>query len=88
MKYSCKPQVTNLDLPKMAIYKDIVTLQISVYYWRVVFVQINEPLQDLACPAFDSSDIDSPIFLPISAEGIRLLFLECTYIVVKPIESC
>lgn len=31
-------------------------------------MQINEPLQNLACPALNGSDIDSPIFLSVSAE--------------------
>lgn len=36
----CKAQVTNLDLPQMAIDEDIVTLEVSMYDRRIMAVQI------------------------------------------------
>lgn len=84
MEYSCKPQVTNLDFPKMAIYKDIITLQVSMNYRRVVLVQINEPLQNLARPALNGSDINLLIFLHVSAEETRKKVLIYHQIKPKP----
>lgn len=36
----CKAQVTNFDLPQMAIDEDIVTLEVSMYDRRIMAVQI------------------------------------------------
>jgi len=39
-KNGCKAQITNLDLPQMAIDEDIVTLEVSMYHRRIMAMQI------------------------------------------------
>lgn len=47
-------------------------------------MQINKPLQNLACPALNGSDIDLLIFLHVSAEGTRKKVLIYRQIKPKP----
>lgn len=41
-KNSCQSQITNLDLSKMTINKDVVTLKVSVNHRWIKFVQISQ----------------------------------------------
>jgi len=40
-QHSCKTKITNFDLSKMPIHKDIITLKVSMDNRRVVLVEIN-----------------------------------------------
>lgn len=50
----------------MPIDKDVITLEVSVNYWRIMAMQINKPPEDLPCPAFNSSDVHPFVLLPVS----------------------
>lgn len=49
----------------MAINKDVVTLEISVYNERIVAVEINQPMEDLPGPVLDGPNVHLPIPLPV-----------------------
>nr|GMD28325.1 hypothetical protein Iba_chr08eCG6290 [Ipomoea batatas] len=66
MKNCCKAKVPNLDLSKMAIHKNIVTLEVSVDDRGVVAMQINKACEYLARPNLYGSDVYSSILLPFS----------------------
>ena len=53
-------------------------------------MQINESLQNLPRPALNGSDINSPIFLSVSAQETRTLLtirLNYTFITVKSVDQ-
>lgn len=66
-QHSCKTKITNFDLSKMAINKDIITLEVSMDNRRVVSVEINKPFQDLPSPGLDCSDIYPQVLIFVSA---------------------
>ncbi len=43
-----KSQVPNFDLPLIAIHKNVVTLQVTMYDWWIVTMQVKEATQNLA----------------------------------------
>ena len=49
----------------MAIDEDVVTLEVSVYHGRIMAVEVNQPVEDLACPVLDGPNVHSPIPLPV-----------------------
>lgn len=49
----------------MAIDENVVTLDVPVYHRWIMAVQVYEPMQDLSSPAFNGSDINSRIHLPV-----------------------
>lgn len=49
----------------MSIHKDVVTLEISMYNWRIMTMQISKTLEDLASPILNCMYIYSPVFLSI-----------------------
>lgn len=51
----------------MPIDKDVVTLKISMNYWRMIAMQIYKTAKDLTGPVLNGSDVYMLIFLPIPA---------------------
>ncbi len=44
----CKSKVSNLDLPLIAIHKNVVTLKVPVYDRWIMTMQVKKPTQYLA----------------------------------------
>lgn len=49
----------------MSIDKDVVALEISMNYWRIIAMQINKTTKDLACPVLNGTDVYPRVFLSI-----------------------
>ena len=61
----CKSKITNLNFPLIPVNKDIVTLEISMDYRRLMAMQIMKPSQNLPAPMLHCSNINSLMFQPI-----------------------
>lgn len=64
----CKSKITNLNFPLIPINKDIVTLEISMDYRRLMAMQIMKPPQNLPAPMLHRSNINSLMLQPIPME--------------------
>lgn len=66
-KHGGKAKVTNLDLCQMTIDEDVVTFEVSVDDRRIVLMQVDKAIKNLACPVLDCSNVHSLVSFPIPA---------------------
>lgn len=64
-KNSGQTEITDLDLAEMAIDEEVVALEVSMYDWRIMAMEVSEALQYLASPVLNCSHVHSLILSPI-----------------------
>ncbi len=64
---SCKSKVTNLDFPLVAIDKDIVALEVTVYDRWVMTMKVKKTSQNLPWPVLYSLDVN--MFMSFAVPG-------------------
>ena len=75
-EHSCKTKIAYFDLTKMAINKDVITLEVSMDHRRVVAVEINKPFQDLPSPRLDCSNIYPQVLVFVSTQEKGQVFIQ------------